>query len=111
MHVLLVEDQKMFAESLARRYPQGHDVRTDRALIDYVAGLKSRFLRSAPPLAKVAWDPKLHILRNALGTHTSVSRVQGSQLKAKREILSQAAAVMRRTCRSEERRVGKECLR
>jgi predicted metal-dependent hydrolase len=43
-------------------------------------------MRSAPPLAKVAWDPKLHIMRNVLGTHTTVSRVQGSRLKAKREI-------------------------
>ena len=34
----------------------------------------------------MVWDPKLHILRNALGTHTAVSRVQGTQLKAKREI-------------------------
>ena len=43
-------------------------------------------MRSAPPLAKVAWDAKLHILKNALGTHSAVSRVQGGQLKAKREI-------------------------
>jgi predicted metal-dependent hydrolase len=34
----------------------------------------------------VAWDPKLHIVKNALGTHTAISRVQGGQLKAKREI-------------------------
>jgi predicted metal-dependent hydrolase len=61
-------------------------VRNERALFDYVGGLKSRFMKSAPPLAKVAWDPKLQVLRNALGTHTAVSRVQGGQLKAKREI-------------------------
>jgi len=29
---------------------------------------------------------KWHVLRNALGTHTTVSRVQGTRLKAKREI-------------------------
>jgi predicted metal-dependent hydrolase len=61
-------------------------VRTDRALYDYVSALKARHLRSAEPLAKVAWDPKLHIMHNALGTHTAVSRVQGNKLKAKREI-------------------------
>ena len=71
---------------MSRRYPEGHEVRTDRALYDYVGELKTRFLRSAPPLAKVAYDPKLHIVRNALGTHTTVSRVQGDRLKAKREI-------------------------
>jgi predicted metal-dependent hydrolase len=74
------------AQSLARRHPDPHEVRTERALYDYVNDLKSRHMRSAPPLAKVAYDPQLHIVRNALGTHTTVSRVQGTKLKAKREI-------------------------
>jgi predicted metal-dependent hydrolase len=74
------------AESVSRRYPEGHEVTTDRALYDYVGELKSSFMRSAQPLAKVQYDQKLHIVRNALGTHTTVSRVQGSRLKAKREI-------------------------
>jgi predicted metal-dependent hydrolase len=74
------------AQTLARRHPGAHDVRTERALYDYVNELKSSHMRSAPPLAKVAWDPKLHIMRNVLGTHSTVSRVQGSRLKSKREI-------------------------
>jgi UTP pyrophosphatase len=74
------------AGMLARRHPQAHDVRTERALYDYVNELKSSRMRSAPPLAKVAYDPKLHIMKNVLGTHSTVSRVQGSRLKAKREI-------------------------
>jgi predicted metal-dependent hydrolase len=73
-------------ENVSRRYPEGHEVNTDRALYDYVGELKSRFMRSAPPLAKVQYDQKLHIVRHALGTHTTVSRVQGNRLKAKREI-------------------------
>ena len=79
-------DTGQLGDSLRARYPEAHTVRSDGALIEYVGALKSRFMRSAPPLAKVAYDAKLHILRNALGTHTTVSRVQGSQLKAKREI-------------------------
>ena len=74
------------AETLAQRHPGSHDVRTDRALYDYVNDLKSSHMRSAPPLAKVTYDAKLHIVHNALGTHSAVSRVQGSRLKAKREI-------------------------
>ena len=74
------------AETVRRRYPEAHAVKTDRALYDYVGELKARFLRNAPPLAKVQYDMKLHVVRNALGTHTSVSRVQGGRLKAKREI-------------------------
>ena len=81
----LIEQGRLGA-SLAQRYPQGHEVRTDRALLDYVAALKSRYLRNAEPLAKVAYDNRLHVVHNALGTHTTVSRVQGTRLKAKREI-------------------------
>jgi UTP pyrophosphatase len=71
---------------LQRRYRSTHTVRTDRALYDYVMDLKSRYLRGADPLSKIAYDNKLHVIAHALGTHTAVSRVQGGKLKAKREI-------------------------
>ncbi len=73
-------------ETVAQRHPEPHDVRTERALYDYVSELKARHMKGAPPLAKVCWDPQLHIVRNALGTHSTISRVQGARLKAKREI-------------------------
>jgi predicted metal-dependent hydrolase len=90
-HEVLVQVRELIeagrlAQVLAQRHPDAHDIRTERALYDYVNELKSTHMRSAPPLAKVAWDPKLHIMRNVLGTHTTVSRVQGNRLKAKREI-------------------------
>ena len=81
---LLAQDK--LGELLLRKYPAVHGVRTDKALYDYVMELKGEFLRSSEPLSKVAYDSKLHVIRNALGTHTTVSRVQGSKLKAKREI-------------------------
>lgn len=74
------------AEVVAQRHPQAHTVRSERALYDYVTEMKARHMRSAPPLAKVSFDPALQLLKNALGTHSAVSRVQGGQLKAKREI-------------------------
>ena len=43
-------------------------------------------LRNAPLLSKVVFDTRLQIDQRALGTLTAVSRVQGGQLKAKREI-------------------------
>ncbi|MEO7336273.1 MAG: YgjP-like metallopeptidase domain-containing protein [Caldimonas sp.] len=73
-------------ESVRRRYPDAHDVRTDRALYEYAGALKARFLRKAEPLSRVLYDTSMHISRNALGTLTTVSRVQGNRLKAKREI-------------------------
>jgi len=78
--------QGRLGEVLLAKYPLAHGVRTDKALYDYVMGLKSEFLRSSEPLSKVAFDSKLHVIAHALGTHTTVSRVQGSKLKAKREI-------------------------
>jgi predicted metal-dependent hydrolase len=78
--------ERRLRQSVLQRYPEGHEVRTDRALYDYVSALKALHLRNAEPLAKVAYDNKLHVVRNALGTHTTVSRVQGTRLKAKREI-------------------------
>lgn len=71
---------------LLQKYPTAHGVRTDRALYDYVQALKAEHLRGAEPLSKVAFDSKLQIVQHALGTHTTVSRVQGSKLKSKREI-------------------------
>ncbi|MBC7380214.1 MAG: M48 family metallopeptidase [Burkholderiaceae bacterium] len=79
-------DAGRLAETVAKRHGEAHDVRTERALYDYVSEIKSAHMRSAPPLAKVAYDPRLHVVRNALGTHSQVSRVQGNKLKAKREI-------------------------
>jgi predicted metal-dependent hydrolase len=37
-------------------------------------------------LHKVVYDNRLQVVRDALGTHTTISRVQGSRLKASREI-------------------------
>lgn len=79
-------DQKRLGEVLLKKYPSCHEVRTDKALYQYVLDLKNQFLRNAEPINKVAFDNKIHVIRNALGLHTSISRVQGGKLKAKHEI-------------------------
>jgi hypothetical protein len=81
----MLQEQKV-GDWLSRKYPQGHGLRTDGALFDYVQDLRQEYLRGADTLSKVHYDSKLHVMRNALGTHTTVSRVQGNKLKAKREI-------------------------
>ena len=78
--------RERLGDMLLTKYPRAHDIRTDKALYDYVMDLKNTFLRNAEPLSKVAFDSKLHVIAHALGTHTAISRVQGSKLKAKREI-------------------------
>ena len=79
-------EQDLLAARLLRKYPLPHTVRSDSALHDYVQALRSVHLRNAGQLSKVAFDGNLQVLRNALGTHTRISRVQGQKLKAKREI-------------------------
>jgi UTP pyrophosphatase len=71
---------------LRQKYPVAHGIRTDGALYQYVTGLRAEYLRGADAVSKVAFDSKIHVIRNALGLHTTVSRVQGSRLKSKREI-------------------------
>ena len=82
---LLTEGQ--LASTLQRRYPnQSHSVQTDKALYEFTQELKRQWLRSSEPVSKVIFDPKIHIINNALGTHTQISRVQGGKLKSKNEI-------------------------
>lgn len=81
---LLAQDQ--LGPYLASRYAETHEVRNDKALFQAVLELKDRFMKTSAPLHKVIYDPKLQLLSHALGTLTSVSRVQGSRLKASREI-------------------------
>jgi len=78
--------QNRLGEVLQKRYPDPHAITTDKALYQYTQDLKSQFLRNAPPINKVAYDNKIHVLNNALGLHTAISRVQGGKLKAKAEI-------------------------
>jgi UTP pyrophosphatase len=78
--------QNKLGDVLKRRYPAAHEVRTDKALYDYVQDLKTEFLRNADPINKVVFDSKLHVIQHALGLHTFISRVQGNKLKAKHEI-------------------------
>lgn len=86
---------RRLGEWLQNKYASAHGIRTDKALYDYVQGLKQAYLRASEPLAKVAFDSKLQVIQHALGTHTTISRVQGAKLKSKREI--RIAAMFRDT--------------
>ena len=88
---LLDQVRQMIAENtlgdyLTRKYPGKHEVQTDKALYQYTTELKQEYIRSAPPIHKVAYDSKLDLIHQALGLHTTISRVQGGKLKTKKEI-------------------------
>ncbi|OOG51012.1 M48 family metallopeptidase [Rhodanobacter sp. C01] len=78
--------QQRLDEHLAKHYPYRHAVQSDKALYAYTMDLKQEYLKNAPGIDKVLYDSKLDVVRNALGLHTAISRVQGSRLKAKKEI-------------------------
>lgn len=71
---------------LAERYPDRHEVRSNKALNAYVQELKARYLRTTPPLVSVRYDDRLHVAHNALGLHTTKTRVQGDALRKRREL-------------------------
>lgn len=79
-------DQQRLGQVLLARYPQPHDVTTDKSLYQFTLDLKNQYLRSSSPLSKVAYDNKIHVMKHALGLHTAISRIQGGKLKAKAEI-------------------------
>ena len=81
---MVAEDR--LGDYLARRYPNRHQVQSDKALYGYTVELKQEYLRSAPAIDKVLYDNRLDLTHRALGLHTAVSRVQGGKLKAKKEI-------------------------
>ncbi len=81
---MVAEDR--LGDYLARRYPNRHQVQSDKALYGYTTELKQEYLRSAPAIDKVLYDNRLDLTHRALGLHTAVSRVQGGKLKAKKEI-------------------------
>ena len=81
----LISEGKL-ASYLKRNDPTLHELQSDKALFNYTQELKRTFLKSSPPLSKVCFDPRLHAVHNALGTHTQIARIQGKKLKAKREI-------------------------
>lgn len=84
--VMQMVSENRLGDHLARRYPNRHQVQSDKALYGYTVELKQEYLRSAPAIDKVLYDNRLDLSHRALGLHTAVSRVQGGKLKAKKEI-------------------------
>ena len=79
-------EQDTLGSFLLKKHPQKHDINNDKMLREYVMDLKNRHLRKSSPLSKIIYDKKIHVINNALGLHTFISRVQGSKLKSKNEI-------------------------
>ncbi len=79
-------DNKTLSKFLLDRYPKIHTISNDKELREYVMVIKNRYLKKSAPLSKVTFDNKIHVVNNALGLHSFVSRNQGGKLKSKNEI-------------------------
>ena len=79
---LIAKDQ--LGDYLHQRYPERHAVQSDKALYSYALALKQEHLRNAPAIDKVLFDNRLDLTHRALGLHTTISRVQGGNLKSKK---------------------------
>jgi len=80
----LIQNDKL-SDYILNKYPQKHDVSSDKALYAYTTEFKNSYLKKYT-LSKVIYDGKINVINNALGTHSFVSRVQGGKLKSKNEI-------------------------
>jgi UTP pyrophosphatase len=81
----LIGNDKL-GQTLLKKYPLSHTIRTDKALYAYTVDIKNALLKQSQPLSKVIYDDKIKDLHHALGLHTFISRVQGGKHKAKNEI-------------------------
>lgn len=84
--VEILVKNKTLAARLRNKYPKTHSVTNDRDLREYVLNLKRDSMKSSDSLSKVIFDPRIHVVNNALGLHSFVSRIQGTKIKRKNEI-------------------------
>jgi UTP pyrophosphatase len=79
-------DNNQLDDYLLGKYPNTHDYVSDKSLRAFAQSIKNQFIKKSSPLSQVRYDPKIHVINNALGLHTYISRVQGNKLKSKNEI-------------------------
>ena len=83
---LQLVEQNNLADYLLNKYPYTHQFVNNKTLREYAVSIKNQYIKKSSPLSQVIYDPKIHVINNALGLHTFVSRVQGNKLKSKNEI-------------------------
>ncbi|MES2624854.1 MAG: M48 family metallopeptidase [Pseudomonadota bacterium] len=79
-------DEDSLQQFLLGKYPAAHKVANDGQLREYVMDIKNTYMKKTDPLSKIVYDSRIHVINNALGLHTYISRVQGDKLKSKNEI-------------------------
>lgn len=75
-----------FCSWFNKRYPENHQIKSEKALFDYAMAIKNQYMKKGSPISKVVYDSKIHLINNALGLHSVISRAHGGKLKSKNEI-------------------------
>ena len=73
-------------EVLRKRYPQPHEIRSDKQLYEFTVDLKNRFMSKTQPLGRVSYNAKIKVIQHALGQHHYITKVQGNKTKTVNEI-------------------------
>jgi predicted metal-dependent hydrolase len=81
----VIADERL-SELLKKRYPNCHNVRTDKQLYEFTVDLKNQFMSKAQPLSRTQYDSKIKVIQHALGQHHYITRVQGNKTKTVNEI-------------------------
>ncbi len=81
----MLDDGKL-VNFLLKKYPKPHSISNDKDLREYAMGIKNQYMKKSPPLSKVVYDGKIHVVNNALGLHSYVPRIQGNKVKMKNEL-------------------------
>lgn len=81
----VITDMRL-TEILLKKYPQTHNVRTDKQLYEFTVDLKNQFMSKAQPLNRAQYDSKIKVIQHALGQHHYITRVQGNKTKTANEI-------------------------
>ncbi|MFC3034043.1 M48 family metallopeptidase [Pseudoalteromonas fenneropenaei] len=82
----LIADDERLTQYFQNKYPEPHDLRSDKQLADYTNGFKQRYLKNTPRLDSVGYKKQADLVKNALGTHTFQRQQHGGKLKAKHHI-------------------------
>jgi len=81
----LIHEQRL-APYLLKKYPNKHDVCSDKSLRDYVMSVKNRYMKKSQPVNHIRYDKKLHVINNALGMNSYMTKAHGGKLKTKNSI-------------------------
>jgi UTP pyrophosphatase len=81
----VIAEQRL-SDVLLKKYPQSHQVRTDKQLYEYTIELKTQYMTKAQPLNRAHYDSKIKVIQHALGQHSYITRAHGNKTKTVNEI-------------------------